>query len=693
MKEDADLMQHLTHMTSLAEQLREMNEEISSKKFATVVLGSLPESYDNFLTSLNARNADDLDWENVKGLLIEEYMKRAEKNEKEKSADNALFVNRGRNFNRGRHQARGGSRGANSARGARFPNFNPTKGSQPYSDGREKHKGITCFKCNQDGHIVKNCPYNNRQYNNRRESSNMAELEGVALISSTMNRSDEWFIDSAATKHMTNDRSILKNYVQYDQPKDIYLVDSTVIHALGEGKVRLPTVNNTCDVVLDLLKVLFVPKLTKNLLSVPAMALMGAEIRFDKDKCLVLKDGKEFVIGCLLHDKLYSVNTKEYAQVSIADSTASPAVWHCRLGHLNYTYMNQLMKKEMVDGMNYASGTQTQKECEACVLGKMQKKPFPKQSQHRAARPYEIVHSDVCGPMQVESKGGSRYMLTFTDDYSRYSTVYFIKSKNEVLSKFMEYVNSVDKLTGRHITKLNILSEEDVKVLRSDNGGEYTSNSFAKFCTEKGISHQFTVPYCPQQNGVAERMNRTIMEGARSMLYHAKLPLEFWAEACSTAVYLHNRSPTTALKDQTPFECLFGRRPDISQLKVFGCVSYVHISDNQRRKLDSKAHKAILVGYPPGVKGYKLYDLEKKKFVISRDVQFFEDNFDHFKDGPHVDMKCIFPDMNEVALNEEPAVLEQVKPPVLKNEEPVISENVKPSALRDVESAIPLNVN
>ena len=165
----------------------------------------------------------------------------------------------------------------------------------------------------------------------------------------------------------------------------------------------------------------------------------------------------------------------------------------------------------------------------------MQQKPFPKQSQHRATRPYEIVHSGVCGPMQVESKDGSRFMLTFTDDYSRYSTVYFIKSKNEVLSKFMEYVNSVEKLTGRHITKLNILSEEDVKVLRSDNGGGYTSNSFAKFCTEKRISHQFTVPYCPKQNGVAERMNRT-MEGARSMLYHAKLPLEFWAEACSTAV-------------------------------------------------------------------------------------------------------------------------------------------------------------
>ena len=122
------------------------------------------------------------------------------------------------------------------------------------------------------------------------------------------------------------------------------------------------------------------------------------------------------------------------------------------------------MKKEMVDGMNCDSDTQLQKECEACVLGKMQKTPFPKQRQHRETRPYEIVH----GPMQVESKGGSRCMVTFTDDFSRYATAYFIKSKSEVLSKFMEYVNSVEKHTGHQIKKLNILAEEDVKVPRSE---------------------------------------------------------------------------------------------------------------------------------------------------------------------------------------------------------------------------------
>ena len=205
MKEGADLMQHLTHMTSLAEQLREMNEEISSKKFATVVLGSLPDSYDNFLTSLNARSADDLDWENVKGLLIEEYMKRSEKNEKEES-DNALFISEGKSSYHGNFQTRGGAGHSCSGRFQNF-NFNP---QASYND-RDKHRDVKCFKCNQDGHIVKNCPYNNKQNTGKRESSNMAELEGVALISSMMNKSNERFIDSAATKHMTSNKSILEN--------------------------------------------------------------------------------------------------------------------------------------------------------------------------------------------------------------------------------------------------------------------------------------------------------------------------------------------------------------------------------------------------------------------------------------------------------------------------------------------------
>ena len=627
MEEGGDILQHITYMTSLAEQLREMKEEVSSKKFATVVLGSLPESYDTFLTSLNARNAEELNWESVKSLLIEEYMKRNEKSKKQE-ADNALFMKKGRNFS-GRSAPRGGRRGG--ARGGRMSSFST-------HNEREKFREVKCFKCNQNGHIVRNCPFNNNRNFSRNEASNMAEIEGIALISSTTNQRNEWFIDSAATKHMTSNRNILIDYVTYKQPTKIYLGDNTVILAHGEGNVNLPTCNPS-SVTLNLHKVLYAPKLTKNLLSVPAMASMGAEVRFDKEKCVVVKNGQEFVIGTLIDEKLYAVNTAEYAHISSTSSETSPQIWHHRFGHLNFNYIKQLSTKEMVQGMNCDTKKSAKTECDACVVGKMAKKPFPAQSQSRATRPYEIVHSDVCGPLQVESKGGSKYMLTFTDDYSRYSTVYFLKSKSEVLPKFMEFVNFTEKNTGYQI-----------KMIRSDNGGEYISTDFDSFCTKKGISRQFTSPYSPAQNGTAERLNRTIIESARSMLHQANLPLSFWAEACNTAVYLHNRSPTSALQDMTPFECLFGKKPDVSHLKVFGCVSYSYVPDSQRQKLDAKACKAIFVGYPTGVKGYKLYDLQKKKFIVSRNVCFFEERFDHFDDEVKpvpADLASIFPDADE----------------------------------------------
>ena len=203
------------------------------------------------------------------------------------------------------------------------------------------------------------------------------------------------------------------------------------------------------------------------------------------------------------------------------------------------------------------------------------------------------------------------------------------KSKSEVLLKFKKYVNSVEKHIDYQIIKLNILVEEDVKVLRNDNGGEYTSNKFTTFCADKGGGHCSTAKWCCWT--IESHHN-----GGSKIDALPKLPLAFQAEACSTAVYLNNRSPTAALKDKTPFQRLFGRRPDISNLKAFGCVSYAHVPDSQRRQVDTKAHKAIFGGYP-GVKGYKLYDLEKKKkkkkkkkFVVSRDVQFFEESFDHF---------------------------------------------------------------
>lgn len=275
----------------------------------------------------------------------------------------------------------------------------------------------------------------------------------------------------------------------------------------------------------------------------------------------------------------------------------------------------------MVQGMNCGTKDERNSVCEACIMGKQHRTAYPRGVSTRATKAFEIIHSDVCGPMSVNSVGGSRYFVTFIDDYSSYTRVYFIKHKDEVLEKFKEFVNLTANITGKQ-----------VKTLRSDNGGEYCSKSFDAYLKEKGIVHQTTVPYNPAQNGVAERMNRTIVEAARSMMSHSKMPMEFWAEAVNTAVYLRNRSPTTSLKDITPYECLFNRKPDASNLKVFGCLAFAHIPENQRKKFEEKSRKAVSVGYPEGTKGYRLYDLSTSRFIRSRDV-FAEEKFRDFDNG------------------------------------------------------------
>ena len=275
--------------------------------------------------------------------------------------------------------------------------------------------------------------------------------------------------------------------------------------------------------------------------------------------------------------------------------------------------MNKLIDENMISGMDGANNTKENQFCEACTKGKQHRCPYPKTADYRASEPLELVYSDVCGPMPVSSLGGSRYYVTFIDGYSRYTFVYFMKNKREKFKEFHTYAVNV---TGK-----------PVKILRSDNGGEYLSKEFESFLKKHGIVHQLNVPYNLAQNGVAERMNHTIVESTRSMLSHAHIPKEFWAEAVNTSVYLRNRSPTTGI---TPYGCLLKKKPDVSNLRVFGCITYVHVPDNQRKKLDEKSRKSIFVRYPEGVKGFKLYDPVSRKFIRSRDVKFLEKKFHDF---------------------------------------------------------------
>ena len=192
-----------------------------------------------------------------------------------------------------------------------------------------------------------------------------------------------------------------------------------------------------------------------------------------------------------------------------------------------------------------------------------------------------------------------------------------------------------------------------VKAIRTDNGGEYNSKAMAEYCKEKGICHELTNPYCPEQNGIAERFNRTIIEAAKSMLFHAKLPQHYWAEAMNTAVYLHNRSPIAILKDITPYELWFKQKPDVSNLRIFGCIAYAHIPEDKHHKLDNKALKTIFVGYPEGTKGYKLLDVQSKRFLRSRNVRFHEDKFHNFEESKQSKKDIVFHESHEADLDND----------------------------------------
>ena len=212
------------------------------------------------------------------------------------------------------------------------------------------------------------------------------------------------------------------------------------------------------------------------------------------------------------------------------------------------------------------------------------------------------------------SHGGSRYFITFTDDYSRYSMTYFLKKKSEALEKFKETAENETGVKN--------------KALRSDRGGGYLSQEFKDYFKQCGIRSESTAAYSPQQNGVAERLNRTLVEATRSMMHQSGLSHSFWAEAVSTATYVRNRMVTTALEcGKTPYQLWHGEKSNLEHIRVFGCAVYVHVPDGERRKLDKKAQKLRFIGYTKTAGNYRVWDELKQKCYIRHDVIFNENDF------------------------------------------------------------------
>lgn len=287
--------------------------------------------------------------------------------------------------------------------------------------------------------------------------------------------------------------------------------------------------------------------------------------------------------------------------------------WHRMFGHRDPVAIRKMCSSNLVDGMKIVEcGMQTQ--CETCLEAKSTRLPFPKHSLSTSDKVLDLIHSDVCGPMQTESIGKKRYFLSLIDDYSKYTVIYFLRNKSEVEVKIKEYIAMVENEFGKK-----------PKVIRSDRGGEYIGIGIKSYLSENGIKTQFTAPYSPQQNGVAERKNRTLVEMARCLLTDAELPKYLWAEAVNTANYIQNRTITKGA-DSIPCELWNNKKPNANHFEIFGTKCYVHTPTEKRRKLDNTATQMCFIGYEDCSKAYRLYDPVHHKLVVSRDVRFVYNN-------------------------------------------------------------------
>ena len=372
---------------------------------------------------------------------------------------------------------------------------------------------------------------------------------------------------------------------------EVTLGDGRALQAVGRGVVplmmKLPSgVTRKCNMQ----DVLYVPALSYNLMSVSQAAERGKVTEFNSSGCQIRGSDRRLIANATRVGSLYYLDCEVGQHTSITRQDSN-TLWHQRFGHLNERSLQKLARDEMVKGLDF-SYTKENDFCETCIEGKYKKSTFPTSGSSRATQPLGLVHSDLCGKINARSFGGAEYFLTFIDDCTHYTWVYMLKHKNKVFDCFLCWKALVEKSSGRKL-----------KTIRTDNGGEYTSTAFEEYLTSEGIRHERTIPRTPEQNGIAERMNRTLVETVRSMLFGASLPHAFWAEALSTAVYLRNRSPTKAVQGMTPYEAWIGEKPVVKHLRVFGCNAYAHVPKEERGKLDSKAKKCTFVGYGNETKG------------------------------------------------------------------------------------------
>ncbi|CAL5421419.1 unnamed protein product [Camellia sinensis] len=418
-----------------------------------------------------------------------------------------------------------------------------------------------------------------------------------------------WIIDSGASDHMTSFSHLFSTYFPCSGHDKIRIADGSFSPIAGKGFIKLTE-------KINLNSVLHVPNLACNLLSVSKLSKdSNCRVTFFESHCEFQDQNSGKMIGrARMLEGLYYFDEVLFSnkKAQSFNSTSSISIrekimlWHYRLGHPSFLYLKHLFP-ELFKGIDCSSF-----HCESCIFAKFHRYTYlPKH--YQASKPFYLIHSDVWGPSKITTLSGKRWFVTFINDHTRLCWIYLMNKKSDVKTLFTNFYNMI----------------ETNFYLHSDNGTEYFNEQLGEFLAKKGIFHQSTCRDTTQQNGIAERKNKHLLEVARAIMFYMHVPKYLWGEAILTASYLINRMPTKVLTYKTPFDCLKTFFPDtrlFSDLpaKVFGCTAYVHVPSQFRSKLDPRAIKCVFLGYSSNQKGYKCFDPQTKKFHVSMDVSFVE---------------------------------------------------------------------
>lgn len=566
----SNIDEYVNKIVTTAHKLRNIGFHVDDEWLGTLMLAGLPEHYEPMIMGLESSGIK-ITTDKIKTKLLQEV----------KESNVAVLYTKHRNApNNGKYVPK---------------NYN--------KNTQYKGNGPRCFNCNKYGHVSKYC-----------NAKKKTDEKGYAAVFSAVPEqlgSVDWYVDSGASLHMTNVSDGMYD-IRAPPIQKIMVANNTSVTVEKMGNIDLELLDEDGNINrIQVRDILYVPQLSTNLLSVSQLVKNGCQVIFNKTGCEIYSKLKQLVARARLTNNMYKLNIfKGNAFMSTSESQ-SLEVWHRRMGHLNFNDVNKLPL--CTEGVKIINTDENKINCIPCLKGKHTKLPF-KNIGSRATAPLELIHSDLCGPMETPSMGGARYFISFIDDYSRKVNVYFLRNKMNVKEVFQVYKTEMEN-------QMNC----KIKILRTDNGLEYLNNQFMKYLTDSGIIHQTTVPYTPEQNGLAERKNRSLVERARCMLYDAGLPKQYWAEAVESAAHIINRSPTRVLDHVTPMEKLTGKKPNISHLRIFGCKAMVHMPKEKRLKWDSKSTEMIFLGYCEHTKGYRLLNPINKKITKSRNVIFLED--------------------------------------------------------------------